>query len=383
MNRRFVFAQKPVHASGYDIPLIASIVMLMGLGLVTLYIASVGYAERIFNDPLYFVKRQSISIAVAALFLFAFAWMDMDVLRKFLPFVVIGIFLLCLLTFMPGIGIERNGARRWIRVPLFSTFQPSEAAKLAVILFLANLFDKKYNRLDNPMISVYPAACGAFIFVLIVFLQDDFSSAVFLLSIALFVFFIAGVKLYWFLIFAVFSLPITFLFIFTESYRVNRLIAFLRPEFDINGSNYQIRVARRAVSAGGFWGQGIGGIDRINAIPEVQADFIFAGWAEAMGFIGVCMYLGLLVFFAWRAFSVAFKCTDRFRSLAAFGCALIIVMQSLVNIAVVSGILPATGIPLPFFSSGGSSVLITLCLCGILINVSHYKNEEHIGAAYE
>ena len=383
VNNFFISAQRPVGIMRTDSGLAASIVLLLGLGLITLYITSASYASRIFGDPLYFIKRQSISIALGFVFLFVFAKLDTVVLRKILPVLVISIFILCLLTFLPGIGVERNGARRWIRLPLFSTFQPSEAAKLAVILFLANLFEKKHDRLDNPMLSVYPAAVGLFAFVLIVFLQDDFSTAVFLLLTGLIMFFIAGVKIYWFAIFALFAVPISVLFIFTEAYRVNRLIAFLRPEFDINGLNYQIIVSRRAVSAGGFFGQGFGGMERINAIPEVQADFIFAGWAEAMGFIGVVLYMVLLGFFAYRSFAIAFACTDRFKSLTAFGCALAIVMQSLVNIAVVSGLLPATGIPLPFFSSGGSSILITLCLCGILINVSRYKNEEEAEILYE
>ncbi|MGP1523447.1 MAG: FtsW/RodA/SpoVE family cell cycle protein, partial [Treponema sp.] len=121
----------------------------------------------------------------------------------------------------------------------------------------------------------------------------------------------------------------------------------------------------------------------INAIPEVQADFIFAGWTEAMGFFGVLIYLLLLLFFSVRAFGIALKCHDRFRSLCAFGCAVAITGQSLLNLAVVCGALPTTGIPLPFFSSGGSSVLITLCLCGILINISGYKADDISGGVYE
>ena len=384
MNKYSVFPQKTVHDSSFDAALIASMVLLVGLGLVTLYITSADYAGRMFDNPLYFVKRQALGIGAGLLFLLIFAWIDMDMLRKALPFIVIGIFILCFFPFLPGIGIRRNGASRWIRVPVFSTFQPSEAAKLAVVLFLANLFAKKYDRLDDPGVSLYPAAVGVFAFVLVVFLQDDFSTAVFLLITALFMFFIVGVKLHWFAVFILITAALSILFIFDEAYRANRVIAFLKPELDINGLNYQIRVSRRAISAGGFWGQGLGGIQRSNAIPEVQADFIFAGWAEAMGLIGVVLYFILLAFFACRAFSIAFKCPERFRSLCAFGCALIIVLQSLMNIAVVSGAVPATGIPLPFFSSGGSSILITLCLCGVLINVSRYKNsEEENGAVYE
>lgn len=383
MNEYSVFPQKPVDASGYDISLIASIAVLLGLGLVTLFSSSTGHASRIFGDPLYFVKRQSISIGIGLIFLFVFAWMDLNILRKLTPAVFIGILTLCILTFIPGIGVARNGARRWIRLPFFSSFQPSEAAKIAVILFLANFFAKKYDKLDNPIVGMYPAAVGVLIFVGVIFAQSDFSSAVFLGFIALSMFFIAGVRFKWFLLFFIYGAASAILVIFSTSFRVKRLIAFFRPELDVSGINYQIRASCRAISAGGFWGSGISGADRINAIPEVQADFIFAGWTEAMGFFGVLIYLLLLLFFSLRAFGIALKCPDRFRSLCAFGCAVAITGQSLLNLAVVCGALPTTGIPLPFFSSGGSSVLITLCLCGILINISGYKADDISGGVYE
>lgn len=383
MNGYSVFPQKPVDASGYDVPLIASIVVLLGLGLVTLFTSSTGYASRIFGDPLYFVKRQSISIGVGLIFLFIFTWIDLNLLRKLTPFVFITVFVLCCLTFVPGIGVSRNGARRWIRLPFFSSFQPSEAAKIAVILFLANFFAKKHDKLDNPVIGMYPAALGVLMFVGLIFFQSDFSSAVFLGIIALSMFFIAGVQFKWFLLFFAYGAATAILVVFSTSFRVKRLIAFFRPELDVSGINYQIRASCRAISAGGFWGQGISGAERINAIPEVQADFIFAGWTEAMGFFGVLIYLCLLIFFAFRAFGIALKCPDRFRSLCSFGCAVAITGQSLLNLAVVCGALPTTGIPLPFFSSGGSSVLITLCLCGILINISGHKADDISGGIYE
>ncbi|WP_428771145.1 putative peptidoglycan glycosyltransferase FtsW [Treponema sp. HNW] len=383
MSGYSVVPQKPVHSSGYDVPLIASIIVLLGLGLITLFTSSSGHANRIFGDPLYFVKRQSISIGVGLIFLFVFSWTDLNLLRKITPLVFIFVLILCFLTFIPGIGVSRNGARRWIKLPVFSTFQPSEAAKFAVILFLSNFFAKKHDKLDNPLIGMYPAAFGVLMFVTVIFFQSDFSSAVFLGFIALSMFFIAGVQFRWFLLFFLYGAAAAVLVVFSTSFRVKRLIAFFRPELDVSGINYQIKAACRAISSGGFWGRGIGGAERINAIPEVQADFIFAGWSEAMGLFGVLIYLLLLFFFAFRALDIALKCPDRFRSLCAFGCGIAVTGQSLLNLAVVCGALPTTGIPLPFFSSGGSSVLITLCLCGILINVSGYKADDISGGVYE
>lgn len=379
MKNISMFAEPAIDSKKNDLGLIISIILLIGFGLVTLYVTSPSYASRAFGDELYFLKRQVVSILCGLVLMIAVACINMDFLRKMLPVFVIGVFILCLLTFIPGIGVERNGARRWIRMPLMGTFQPSEAAKVAVIIFLANIFDKKSDRMDEPGVSVYPAAFGLFSFVLVVFLQDDFSTAIFILLLGLLVFFVAGVFLRWFTAFCIFAIPVAILFVFGEEYRVNRLIAFLRPDYDINGINFQLNASRRAISAGGVWGQGIGtGLTKVNSIPEIQADFIFAGWVESMGFFGVLVYFALLAYFAYRVFSIAIKCTDKFRSLIAFGCGATILIQSIVNCGVVSGAFPSTGIPLPFFSSGGSSMLMTLFMCGLLINVSRYENVSEI-----
>lgn len=374
--------EKPVGGRHADAGFVIAVILLWGLGLVTLYASSANYATRAFEDSLYFVKRQLISSCIGLVGLLLFAYVDMSVIRKFLPIIVIGSFVLCACTFIPGFGIEKNGARRWVRFPIVGNFQPSELAKFAVVLFLANLFAKKHDRLNDTAVSVVPAAVGLFLFVGIVFFQDDFSTASFILMIGVSLFFIIGIKLYWFFVMLVFSVPVAILSIFTEVYRVNRLIAFMRPEFDIHGLNYQMNATRKAIMDGGFWGQGIGGgLNKVNAIPEVQADFVFAGWTEAMGLIGVILYFALLFYFAWRAYSIAFHTKDRFSSIGAFGCANIILLQSIMNCGVVCGAFPSTGIPLPFFSAGGSSLIITLCICGFIINVSrlNHTTDECIG----
>ncbi len=382
MKNSHISAERPENRTKFDNTLIISIILLLGLGLVTLYVSSASYAYRMFSDDLYFLKRQLLFIGASTVFAVVCAWVDLDSVRKFLPYIVIGTFVLCIVPFFPVIGIERNGASRWIALPGGLTFQPSEVAKIALVLFLANLLDKKHDRLNDPMATVLPCAVGIFGFVIIVFIQNDFSTAVFILLIGFSILFVVGIKAFWFAIFAVFALPASFLFVFTEEYRVNRLIAFLRPEYDKNGVNYQVSMSKKAISDGGFLGNGMTGVDKVHGIPEVQADFVFAGWAEGMGFIGVLIYIVILGFFAWKAFQIAFKCKNRYRSIIAFGSALIIVLQSAINCAVVSGAFPATGIPLPFFSAGGSSMLLTLCLCGLLVNVSRYKKNEE-GIHYE
>lgn len=375
MNRRIVFAEKSFNSRGVDTGFVVSVILLLCLGLITLYASSVSYATRAFDDSFYFVKRQLVSAGLGLILLVVASIINLNFVRKILPIIFFGTIILCFMTFLPFIGVERNGARRWIKLPLLGTFQPSEIAKLTIILFLANFFDKKHDVLKESGFNIGQAVVGLFFTVLIVFLQDDFSTAFFIMLVGLLMFFVAGIKLGWFLGFCVFSLPIIVLFIFTESYRVKRLIAFFNPEQYSHGVNYQINASRRAISSGGFLGEGFGsGLKRVSGIPEVQADFIFAGWSEAMGFLGVILFFVLIIYFAWRGYKIAFKCEDRFRSYVAFGIVTSIVLQTLLNCGVVCGALPATGIPLPFFSSGGSSLIITLLMCGVVINISKFDN---------
>ncbi|MCR5289608.1 MAG: putative lipid II flippase FtsW [Treponema sp.] len=364
-----------------DILFLVSVILLWGLGIFTLYISSSNFGLRLFSDSLYFVKRQLVSSFFGFLCFGLFCICGTGTIRRYLPLVVIGSFILCCLTIVPGIGITRNGAPRWIRIP-FSTFQPSEAAKVAVILFLANLFDKQADVPVKEDRSYLPAVVGflSFLFVIIV-IQKDFSTALFMFGIGVILFIVTGAKILWLVPFSFLAIPACFIAITSEQYRINRLIAFLRPEQDIQGINYQSFSAHRAINAGGFWGQGIGSfLTKIDSIPEIQADYIFAGWVEAMGFVGVLIYFALLIFFAWRALKIAFACTDRFTAFVTFGFASLIVLQSVVNCAVVCGVIPSTGIPLPFFSSGGSSIIMTLAMCGFMYSASHITGDKNESA---
>lgn len=370
-----MFVERPVYTKKADSGLLVSIILFLGLGFVTLYASSRRVGLALQDDELYFVKRQFVFSLIGLAGLIICACLDIRFIRKFTAPVFFICLFVCLLTFIPGIGMDKNGARRWINIPKIGTLQPSEFAKLAVILFLANLFDKKSDRLDDPMASTYPAIIGLGAFVVVVILQKDFTTALTILLLGLALFFIAGVYLRWFFLLFLLGIPVLFLFVFTEEYRVERVLAWLLPNYDMEGRSYQATAASRAIRSGGFWGNGIGtGLQCTNYVPEVQSDYIFAGWAEAMGFVGVVLYFLLLGYFCWRCFSAALHNTDRFRALIAFGCCFLIAGQSIMNCGVVCGAFPSTGIPLPFFSSGGSSLIVSMAACGLLINVSRYEN---------
>jgi len=378
MHKNRFIAEKNKTPEKFDIPFVMLMFLLCGIGMITLYSGSLSFAERLFDDPLYFVKRQGLFLVVGLASLLLCATINLEMVRRHLPKLVIFTLILSVLPFFPGIGITKNGAPRWIGIAGM-TFQPSELVKLVLVVFLANLFEKKHDRLDEPRVSIYPAAIMSFVFIFFVYIQNDFSTSVFILFVALVMFFIAGVNLKWFGFLCLVCLPFVALMVLTKEYRVERVLSFFQPERDPLGAGYQVNAALDALREGGFWGRGLGnGIKKVSSIPEVQSDFIFAVWSEEMGFLGVCFYFVLLVLFSVRGFRVSLACTDRFRSLLGFGCTSIIFLQSLINCGVVVRFFPATGISLPFFSSGGSSLLITLCLCGLIINVSRWKTEGEI-----
>ena len=372
MNQFTFYANKPSqNYNKVDIWLLGSILLLWGLGIFTLYVCSQNFAIRVFGNPLYFVKRQLLCSAVGFVLFAGFMITDMRYIRKFVSVIVIVSLVLCFLTFVPGISIIKNGARRWIRLPGNFTFQPSELVKFAIVLFLANYFDKQDKVLNPEEKTVFPCVIALIVFAGIVFAQKDFSTGVFITLIGILLFFVSGAKLVWIFPFALIAIPAAFLMITLNPYRLQRLIGWISPDEFSSSINYQSLNAKRAISAGGVWGSGIGaGLSKINSIPEVQADYIFAGWAESMGYIGVVIYFVLLGFFAYRGYKAALSNPDKFSALSTFGCVSVIVLQSLVNTMVVSGVLPSTGINLPFFSLGGTSIIITLAMCGFIVNAS-------------
>ena len=376
MNSYSFYAERSLeNYNKSDFTFVVSVILLTCLGLFTLYFCSQNYAERIFHDSFYFIRRQSISALVGLFGFILFASLKISVIRKILPVMVGVTLLLCILTFVPGISIEKNGARRWLRMPFSFTLQPSEFVKFTLVVFLANIFDK-LETIENPEErSLFPSVFVMLVFILLVLMQKDLSTSVFIFCVCFLMFAAAGLKIRWVFVVLLMAIPFLFIFITSEQYRIDRIIAFLKPDEGIHTFNYQSIAAKRAISAGGAWGSGIGvGLIQSNRIPEVQADYIFAGWAEAMGLFGVAIYFATLGVFAWRGFKTAIVCKNRFASYSAFGFVLMISAQSIVNCAVVCGALPSTGIPLPFFSLGGSSIITTLCMCGFIVNASRINS---------
>ncbi len=362
--------QRSVAGKGSDPILVSSIILLVGVGMVALYSASTAFAERFFGDSAYFLRKQAVFAAVGLVFFFVAARIDLEFVRRFVKPLVLGSVILCLLTFIPGIGMVKNGAARWIRVGP-SSYQPSELVKLVLPLYLAHIFAKKEDRLDEASSGVLPPAIITTLFCLLVYLQNNFSTALFIALNALVLFFLAGVRFRHFIGAAAVSIPLAVLLIFTKEHRLRRVLTFFRPEWDPLGAGYQVRSSVDTVASGGFWGKGLGqGTRKIANVPEIHSDFVFAAYSEEMGFIGVVLIFLLFAVFAIRGYRSALRSGDTFKRLLACGLVTVMTAQALLNVAVVVGAVPATGVPLPFFSAGGSSLATTLFAAGLIVNVS-------------
>ncbi|MDR0321139.1 MAG: putative lipid II flippase FtsW [Treponema sp.] len=346
------------------------VILMLGTGLVTLYSASYSFAARFFRDGNYFIVRQLLFAAVGVVLFIIFSKVNLEVLRKcILPLVIIAAFL-CVLTLVPGIGVERYGASRWIEVGSVS-YQPSEMVKFVLPLYLAHLLDKKSDYLDNFASGVLPPVLVTGLFFGLIYMQNNFSTAVFLVFNAMIIFFIAGMRFRYFFAAIAMIIPISALLVFTKEHRVRRLVSFLRPEWDPMGAGFQVNASRDAVISSGFWGKGIGeGTRKVASIPEIHSDFIFSAYVEETGFIGILLFFALFIVFAVLGYKAALNSKTIFKRLLAASLTTMIVAQALLNTAVVSGALPATGIPLPFFSAGGSSLATTLVCAGLIANVA-------------
>ncbi|HUW68821.1 MAG TPA: putative peptidoglycan glycosyltransferase FtsW [bacterium] len=367
---------RPLRRIGGDPALLGSLLLILGIGLAGLYSASYGFALSLGKAPSYFVNRQLLWVVPSLLAFGLGAFISLDRLSRQMSVIVLGTMFLLVLPFVPVIGITKNGASRWFGFA-GQMFQPSELFKPVLVLYLAHILSKKAERLSDVVNGVFPPLLVVAAGVAIVLMQNDFSTALLLGILGIIMFWIAEVPLVFFVALASVGLPLVSLSVLTSDYRLKRVLGFIAPAYDPADLSYQVNGSIRAIAAGGLWGKGLGqGTLKIRSIPEVQSDFVFAAWAEETGFVGVLVFAALWAFFLWRAFKTAFEAPDAFRRHLAFGLACYLAIQTLINIMVVSGAAPATGIPLPFFSSGGSSLISVSLTAGLLYNVSRSVGQE-------
>jgi cell division protein FtsW len=346
------------------------------LGAVMIYSASAVTADHQYGRSYIFLARQAAWLILGLIGMFALMRTDYRRLRE--PAVVYTAVCLVLLMLVLTFFLDKSHAtHRWIRFGPVS-LEPSELAKLAVILYLAWFLDLKRRSAgamefckEDFLQTLLPAAGPILILVVLVLLQPDLGTSLDIVLIATAVLFVAGLSWKWIVTGAAVSLPVLYLLISHVSYRQARLMAFLDPDSDPLGAGFQLLQSLIAVGSGGFTGVGLmESKQKLFYLPEAHTDFIYAVICEELGFIGAILVIALFGVYGWRGLRAAFSAPDGFGRLLALGITAMVLSQALINFAVVLGMVPTKGIPLPFVSYGGSSLLVMLLATGVLLNIS-------------
>lgn len=358
-----------------DYMLFASILLLTGIGIVMVYSASYVWADFSYGDPYFFTKRQVIFSVIGIGALLFFYFLPYYVLQKYVTVILAISFLLLIAVLIPGIGMVRGGAQSWIGVGAFS-LQPAEFAKLALILFLAKYLAICKHKMHTFFIGfLFPISITLLFFAMIM-LQPDFGTGIVLVGTCVIMIFVAGARFRYFLYFGILGIIGLAFLILSAPYRLSRITAFLNPWADPLGDGFQIIQSLYALGPGKLLGVGFGkSIQKYFYLPEPQTDFIFAIIGEELGFIGALGIIFLFYFVAFRGMKIALNSFDPFATYVAIGIVAMIALQFIVNVSVVIGLIPVTGITLPLLSYGGSSLTLTLASIGILLNLSKFTTK--------
>jgi cell division protein FtsW len=365
---RFKEKAKKVH---FDKMLLITSLLILAFGLVMLFSASVAVGLERFGDSGFFIKRQLISLVMGA-FVFYIAYkVDYHVWHKWSLVILIGSIILLILVLIPGIGASGQGAQRWIDLGFFG-FQPSEAVKLAVILYMsAWVSERGESSIKDVKQGLIPFISLLALLAVLIMKQPDFGTLTIIMFIALVLFFTGGADIKHIFGLVLSGGVMAFIAIKTAPYRMARLLAFLNPQSDPQGAGYHIAQAKLAVGSGGLFGLGLGqSRQKFFYLPEVTGDSIFAVIAEELGFFFSSFVILLFLAFFWRSIKIASTAPDKFGKLVAVGIGVWISVQAFVNIGAMLGVLPLTGLTLPLMSYGGSSLIMTLAGIGVLLNIS-------------
>ena len=351
----------------YDYLLIITTAALAIVGLMMIYSATFALGYQLHSQPTYYFIRQLLWMGLGTLALIIFARIEYHTWRRFsIPLMA---FTMLLLVLVLLIGDERFGGQRWL---LNGSIQPSELGKLAIIIYIADWLSSKGEQIRKVSYGLIPFAILLGVITGLIVLQRDLGTAVMIGTTALAMFFIAGGNLFQILLSGILGGATLYLLITRSSYRMARLTAFLDPlNSDPLGNGYQIRQILIALGSGGLTGLGLGASrQKFGYIPASHTDGIFAILGEELGLIGALAVIGLFAFFAYRGFRIALTAPDAFGTVLASGITCSLIFQAIINMGVVTASLPFTGIPLPFISFGGSSLVVSMASVGLLLAVS-------------
>jgi cell division protein FtsW len=355
-----------------DLTLLAVTVALLGLGLLMVWSSSSALAQERYGTPYYFLVKQAAWSVIGLAAMVAALRLDYRVLRR--PGVVYSVVAAATLCLIVVLFLEPvNDTHRWIRAGALS-FQPAELAKLAIVLFLAYHVERRADRV-NDFQALFPALLLLGWFGFLIFIQPDLGTAFTLVLTGAVMLYVAGVRLRYFALIAIPAMAVLYQAVMTVAWRRGRILTFLDPWADPQGAGYQIIQSLIAVGTGGFTGVGLmEGTQKLFYLPYPYSDFIYAVIGEEMGMIGTLAVLLAFVVLLWRGLRAAWSAPDDFGRFLAAGLTLSIVLQAFINISVTLGLLPTKGIPLPFISAGGSSLLFALIGVGLIANISQHAD---------
>jgi len=344
--------------------------VLIAIGVVMIYSASAIYANEKMGDSLYYLKRHLIYLALGVLMMFGAMSVDLQTLKRMAkPLMIVSVFLL-IIVLVPHIGKETSGARRWFRFGLIN-FQPSELAKITTLLYIAEFLSRKGALVKSLIYGYIPVVVVLGAVVGLILLEPDLGTAIAVTVITMLMLFVAGAQIPHIVTSFLASLPILYVLLFRVSYRRKRIMIFLNPWSDREGTGFQIIQSFIALGSGGLLGVGLGqSRQKLFYLPASHTDFIFSIIGEELGLLGTGAVVILFILFVWQGMKIAFKAEEQFERILSLGLVSLIALEAIINIGVTAGCLPTKGLPLPFISYGGSALVFHLMAVGLLINIA-------------
>lgn len=349
----------------------------MGVGLVLVYSASFIFASETYGDSLFFFKRQIIYVGLGLVAMAGASFTPYTLLRKWF-WVLFAVLIVALAAvFIPGLGHTAGGGTRWVNLPFGFHMEPGELAKLMSPVIFAYLLTYERND-DEPWWKFWGIALFAvFAPVLIMMKQPDFGSSVIFFLVGLSILFVFGIPWGYLVVAAIVSVPLFYVFVMRVAYRRQRILAFLNPWADPSNGGFQIIQSLLGIHSGGFWGTGLGkGQAKLFFLPEAHTDFIVAVLGEETGFVGLIFVLILFAWLIFRGLQIAVRSADPFGKRLAIGMSCLVGYQAIINMGVVTGLLPTKGLTMPFLSFGGSSLVSVCIACGVLVSIHNGSKKE-------
>ena len=359
--------------AGVDRWLLFAVIALLSIGVIMVLSTSYLYSQERFMNSTYLFHKQLVAVALGLVLLFTLALTPSEEYHR-IAYPLLGLTLLGLiLVLIPGIGLLRGGARRWLPLGGF-VFQPAELAKLALVFYLARSLAKKEEKGQSFTVKVLPHLIVSGIFFGLILLEPDFGGAVILGGIVMLVLFIARVKLLHLFYFGLTAVPVLAFFLIGTDYRLRRLLVFLDPWGDASNSGFQMVQSYIAFGSGRLWGQGLGqSRQKLFYLPEAHTDFIYSVIGEELGLLGALLVLALFGLLLLRGLRLAMRMNDPFAQYLAFGLTSLFGLQALIHMGVVMGLMPTKGLVLPFISYGGSAMVVNLASAGVLLGLSRRR----------